>query len=95
MFQGKRLTAALLDRLTHHCEKLEMNRESDRFGESPKGKQSPPVEKSSWSKSEFEDPNPTLWVIFKRCPGSDLARLGLGWRGQQSERGPARNRIGL
>ena len=35
-FQGERMTAALLDRLTHHCEIFEMNRESFRFKESMK-----------------------------------------------------------
>ena len=34
IFQGKRMTAALLDRLTHHCEIFEMNSESFRFRES-------------------------------------------------------------
>ncbi len=36
IFQGKRMTAALLDRLTHHCEIFEMNSESFRFRESMK-----------------------------------------------------------
>jgi DNA replication protein DnaC len=36
IFQGERLTAALLDRLTHHCEIFEMNSESFRFRESMK-----------------------------------------------------------
>ena len=39
IFQGERMTAALLDRLTHHCEIFEMNGESYRFRESMKGKQ--------------------------------------------------------
>ena len=34
MFQGDRMTAALLDRLTHRCEIFEMNGESYRFRES-------------------------------------------------------------
>ena len=38
MFQGERMTAALLDRLTHHCEIFEMNGESYRFRESMKTK---------------------------------------------------------
>lgn len=38
VFQGERMTAALLDRLTHHCEIFEMNGESYRFRESMKGK---------------------------------------------------------
>ena len=32
--QGERMTAALLDRLTHHCHIFEMNGESYRFRES-------------------------------------------------------------
>jgi len=38
VFQGERMTAALLDRLTHHCEIFEMNGESFRFRESMKRK---------------------------------------------------------
>jgi DNA replication protein DnaC len=38
IFQGERMTAALLDRLTHHCHILEMNGESYRFRESMKSK---------------------------------------------------------
>jgi DNA replication protein DnaC len=39
IFQGERMTAALLDRLTHHCHIFEMNGESYRFKESMKMKQ--------------------------------------------------------
>ena len=39
VFQGERMTAALLDRLTHHCDIFEMNGESYRFRESMKQKQ--------------------------------------------------------
>jgi DNA replication protein DnaC len=38
IFQGERMTAALLDRLTHHCHIFEMNGESYRFRESMKGR---------------------------------------------------------
>jgi DNA replication protein DnaC len=38
VFQGDRMTAALLDRLTHRCEIFEMNGESFRFRESMKTK---------------------------------------------------------
>ena len=38
VFQGERMTAALLDRLTHHCHLVEMNGESYRFRESMKAK---------------------------------------------------------
>jgi len=40
MFQGERMTAALLDRLTHKCHIFEMNGESFRFRESMKNKKS-------------------------------------------------------
>lgn len=39
IFQGERMTAALLDRLTHHCHIFEMNGESYRFKESMNKKQ--------------------------------------------------------
>jgi DNA replication protein DnaC len=38
VFQGDRMTAALLDRLTHRCDIFEMNGESYRFRESMKNK---------------------------------------------------------
>ena len=38
IFHGERMTAALLDRLTHHCQIFEMNGESYRFRESMKSK---------------------------------------------------------
>jgi DNA replication protein DnaC len=38
IFQGERMTAALLDRLTHRCHIFEMNGESFRFRESMKSK---------------------------------------------------------
>jgi DNA replication protein DnaC len=38
IFQGERMTAALLDRLTHRCDIFEMNGESFRFRESMKNK---------------------------------------------------------
>jgi DNA replication protein DnaC len=38
IFQGERMTAALLDRLTHRCHIFEMNGESYRFRESMKNK---------------------------------------------------------
>jgi DNA replication protein DnaC len=40
IFQGERMTAALLDRLTHRCHIFEMNGESFRFRESMKAKKS-------------------------------------------------------
>ena len=36
VFQGERMTAALLDRLTHHCHIFDMNGQSYRFRESVK-----------------------------------------------------------
>jgi DNA replication protein DnaC len=41
IFQGERMTAALLDRLTHRCHIFEMNGESFRFRESMKSKKEP------------------------------------------------------
>src|SRR5262249_31387728 len=40
VFQGERMTAALLDRLTHRCQIFEMNGEGFRFRESMKSKRS-------------------------------------------------------
>jgi DNA replication protein DnaC len=40
IFQGERMTAALLDRLKHRCHIFEMNGESFRFRESMKNKKS-------------------------------------------------------
>jgi DNA replication protein DnaC len=40
VFQGERMTAALLDRLTHRCHIFEMNAESYRFRESMQAKKS-------------------------------------------------------
>jgi DNA replication protein DnaC len=42
VFQGERMTAALLDRLTHRCHIFEMNGESYRFRESMKAKKEAP-----------------------------------------------------
>jgi len=39
VFQGERMTAALLDRLTHRCHLFDMNGESYRFRESMQAKQ--------------------------------------------------------
>ncbi len=43
IFQGERMTAALLDRLTHRCHIFEMNGESYRFRESMKTRKGKPV----------------------------------------------------
>jgi DNA replication protein DnaC len=45
VFQGERMTAALLDRLTHKCHIFEMNGESYRFRESMKAKKNPDSKK--------------------------------------------------
>jgi len=47
VFQGDRMTAALLDRLTHRCEIFEMNGESYRFRESMKAKKQKDPRKGS------------------------------------------------
>jgi DNA replication protein DnaC len=46
VFQGERMTAALLDRLTHRCHIFEMNGESYRFKESMKAKKDKDPKKS-------------------------------------------------
>jgi DNA replication protein DnaC len=46
VFQGERMTAALLDRLTHRCHIFEMNGESYRFRESMKAKKERDPKKS-------------------------------------------------
>src|SRR5829696_1218754 len=46
IFQGERMTAALLDRLTHRCQIFEMNGESYRFRESMKAKKDKDAKKS-------------------------------------------------
>ena len=43
VFQGERMTAALLDRLTHRCHLFDMNGESDRFRESMKARDERPA----------------------------------------------------
>jgi len=43
VFQGERMTAALLDRLTHRCHLFDMNGESYRFRESMKAKDDRPA----------------------------------------------------
>jgi DNA replication protein DnaC len=45
IFQGERMTAALLDRLTHHCHIFEMNGESYRFRQSAKQHKAKKVER--------------------------------------------------
>ena len=47
VFQGDRMTAALLDRLTHRCEIFEMNGESFRFRESMTAKKQKDPKKGS------------------------------------------------
>jgi DNA replication protein DnaC len=44
VFQGERMTAALLDRITHRCHIFEMNGESYRFRESMKAKKGQKME---------------------------------------------------
>jgi DNA replication protein DnaC len=45
VFQGERMTAALLDRLTHRCHIFEVNGEGYRFKESMKAKKDPAPKK--------------------------------------------------
>lgn len=46
VFQGERMTAVLLGRLTHKCHIFEMNGESYRFHESMKSKKEPAPKKA-------------------------------------------------
>jgi hypothetical protein len=56
LFQGERMTAALLDQLTHHCHILEMNGESYRFRESIKtGRKSKAAPNGKPASTEKED----------------------------------------
>jgi DNA replication protein DnaC len=53
VFQGERMTAALLDHLIHRCEIFEMNGESYRFRESTKAKKG---RKTGWASSSRSCP---------------------------------------
>jgi hypothetical protein len=46
VFQGERMTAALLDRLTHRCHIFDMNGESYRFRESTKARKEKDTKKA-------------------------------------------------
>ena len=76
IFQGERMTAALLDRLTHHCHIFEMNGESYRFRESMKSKRSRKIGVKTklpvWSERPFSKRG---WVKF--C----ALRVGQSWPG--------------
>jgi len=65
VFQGDRMTAALLDRLTHRCEIFEMNGESFRFRESMTGKNNVAVHVPFVSVSAWGNPasagRPVVW----------------------------------
>lgn len=52
VFQGERMTAALLDRLTHQCDILELTGESYRFRESMQAKQARPDKTAKASKAK-------------------------------------------
>ena len=52
VFQGERMTAALLDRLTHQCEILELTGESYRFRESMQAKQTRPDRTTKTTKAK-------------------------------------------
>jgi DNA replication protein DnaC len=56
VFQGERMTAALLDRLTHRCHIFEMNGESYRFRESMKAKKTAKVSKGRPSAAPADGP---------------------------------------
>lgn len=56
IFQGERMTAALLDRLTHRCHIFEMNGESYRFRESMKSRKKRPEPGGKESGERATDP---------------------------------------
>lgn len=64
VFQGERMTAALLDRLTHRCHLFEMNDESDRFRESMKAKDERPAKATPKA---------------KRCPRHEHRPVDRNW----------------
>lgn len=59
IFQGERMTAALLDRLTHRCQIFEMNGESYRFRESMKQQRTKRGRPSGQPASTAIDPRPS------------------------------------
>ena len=60
IFQGERMTAALLDRLTHRCHIFEMNGESYRFRESIKKNTSRAIQsKKPTRKTKSKEPGKT------------------------------------
>lgn len=59
IFQGDRMTAALLDRLTHRCTIFEMNGESYRFRQSMKTKSSKEKPDKPDKTEKPENPQPT------------------------------------
>ena len=85
IFQGERMTAALLDRLTHHCQIFEMNGESYRFRESMKSKRAerrsetelPPLPRTAILKNEVGQ-NSALGV--GRVLGAHFHSSGLSWQ---------------
>ena len=72
VFQGERMTAALLDRLTHRCHIFEMNGESYRFRESMKAK----TEKAAKAKKETP---PTRFNRLKESERGGLVLTLLGF----------------
>jgi DNA replication protein DnaC len=81
IFQGERMTAALLDRLTHHSEIFEMNGESFRFKESMKQKTAARFKQlttAATAKANTHDDHAlgrqtlTRWDHFPRRSGSVL-----------------------
>ena len=70
VFQGERMTAALLDRLTHRCHIFEMNGESYRFRESMKAKKDKDPKKGTSRRRQGIAPRPCghpLRLVC-RCP---------------------------
>jgi len=70
VFQGERMTAALLDRLTHHCHIFEMNGESYRFRESMKGKRSKSTQKNRSANKSTSNRAKQIGESTKTPPGA-------------------------
>ena len=81
VFQGERMTAALLDRLTHHCHIFEMNGESYRFRESMKGKRSKSTPKTRSANKSTSNRAKQIGESAKTPPGPKLLRPRETWEG--------------
>ncbi len=75
VFQGERMTAAFMDRLTHQCEIRELTDESDRFWESMPAKRAKAGRTTKLSMAKKCPHSPPLQWTWIRCesPTRDVA----------------------